>query len=184
MPPRTPALSRGTGWVIGPCGARRLWVLLTEELTALLTGGGASAKRVSAPDDRGLLGIRAMQDWRVSHLAECRPSSLQSPAPSSLRTTRRLSKASPGACPGAFSGRYDAYQLPTNPGGVLSRRRKGARVAALVPPVVCFVGDGREDPMIADDKWPVARLIPISSASGVEAQERRLASALRAVDVQ
>jgi hypothetical protein len=35
--------------------------------------------------------------------------------------------------------------------------------------------------LIADDKWPVARLIPISSASGVEAQERRLASALLAV---
>ncbi|MEX0983920.1 MAG: hypothetical protein WD096_02600 [Actinomycetota bacterium] len=35
--------------------------------------------------------------------------------------------------------------------------------------------------MIKDDKWPVARLIPISSASGVEAQERRLASALLAV---
>lgn len=35
--------------------------------------------------------------------------------------------------------------------------------------------------MIADDKWPVARLIPISSASGAEAQERRLASALLAV---
>jgi hypothetical protein len=32
-----------------------------------------------------------------------------------------------------------------------------------------------------DEKWPVARLIPISSASGVEAQERRLASALLAV---
>jgi len=35
--------------------------------------------------------------------------------------------------------------------------------------------------VIADEKWPVARLIPISSASGVEAQERRLASALLAV---
>lgn len=35
--------------------------------------------------------------------------------------------------------------------------------------------------MIRDEKWPVARLIPISSASGVEAQERRLASALLAV---
>ncbi|MDP9203296.1 MAG: hypothetical protein M3P26_15385 [Gemmatimonadota bacterium] len=35
--------------------------------------------------------------------------------------------------------------------------------------------------MIKDEKWPVARLIPISSASGVEAQERRLASALLAV---
>lgn len=35
--------------------------------------------------------------------------------------------------------------------------------------------------MLRDEKWPVARLIPISSASGVEAQERRLASALLAV---
>lgn len=35
--------------------------------------------------------------------------------------------------------------------------------------------------MIKDDQWPVARLIPISSASGVEAQERRAASALLAV---
>jgi hypothetical protein len=35
--------------------------------------------------------------------------------------------------------------------------------------------------MIRDEKWPVARLIPISSASGVEAQERKLASALLAV---
>jgi hypothetical protein len=35
--------------------------------------------------------------------------------------------------------------------------------------------------VITDEKWPVARLIPISSASGVEAQERRLASALLAV---
>jgi hypothetical protein len=35
--------------------------------------------------------------------------------------------------------------------------------------------------MILDEKWPVARLIPISSASGVEAQERRAASALLAV---
>jgi hypothetical protein len=35
--------------------------------------------------------------------------------------------------------------------------------------------------LITDEKWPVARLIPISSASGVEAQERRLASALLAV---
>jgi hypothetical protein len=32
-----------------------------------------------------------------------------------------------------------------------------------------------------DEEWPVARLIPISSASGVEAQERRAASALLAV---
>jgi hypothetical protein len=35
--------------------------------------------------------------------------------------------------------------------------------------------------VITDDEWPVARLIPVSSASGVEAQERRLASALLAV---
>lgn len=35
--------------------------------------------------------------------------------------------------------------------------------------------------MIKDDQWPAARLIPISSASGVEAQERRAASALLAV---
>jgi len=35
--------------------------------------------------------------------------------------------------------------------------------------------------VIRDEKWPVARLIPISSASGVEAQERRLASAVLAV---
>jgi hypothetical protein len=35
--------------------------------------------------------------------------------------------------------------------------------------------------MLADDQWPVARLIPISSASGIEAQERRAASALLAV---
>jgi antitoxin (DNA-binding transcriptional repressor) of toxin-antitoxin stability system len=31
--------------------------------------------------------------------------------------------------------------------------------------------------VITDEKWPVARLIPISSATGVEAQERRFASA-------
>lgn len=35
--------------------------------------------------------------------------------------------------------------------------------------------------MIKDEQWPVARLIPISSASGIEAQERRAASALLAV---
>jgi hypothetical protein len=35
--------------------------------------------------------------------------------------------------------------------------------------------------MMKDEQWPVARLIPISSASGVEAQERRAASALMAV---
>lgn len=35
--------------------------------------------------------------------------------------------------------------------------------------------------MLKDESWPVARLIPISSASGVEAQERRAVSALLAV---
>ncbi len=35
--------------------------------------------------------------------------------------------------------------------------------------------------MLIDEQWPVARLIPISSASGVEAQERRAASALLSV---
>src|SRR5438270_2473091 len=35
--------------------------------------------------------------------------------------------------------------------------------------------------VITDGQWPAARLIPISSASGVEAQERRAASALLAV---
>ncbi len=35
--------------------------------------------------------------------------------------------------------------------------------------------------MIKDEAWPVARLIPITSASGIEAQERRAASALLAV---
>lgn len=35
--------------------------------------------------------------------------------------------------------------------------------------------------MMKDEQWPIARLIPISSASGVEAQERRAASALMAV---
>lgn len=35
--------------------------------------------------------------------------------------------------------------------------------------------------MIKDEHWPVARLIPISSATGIEAQERRAASALLAV---
>jgi hypothetical protein len=35
--------------------------------------------------------------------------------------------------------------------------------------------------VIKDELWPVARLIPISSASGIEAQERRTASALLAV---
>jgi hypothetical protein len=35
--------------------------------------------------------------------------------------------------------------------------------------------------MIKDEQWPAARLIPISSATGVEAQERRAASALLAV---
>jgi len=35
--------------------------------------------------------------------------------------------------------------------------------------------------MIKDEQWPRARLIPISSASGIEAQERRATSALLAV---
>lgn len=35
--------------------------------------------------------------------------------------------------------------------------------------------------MLKDESWPIARLIPISSASGIEAQERRAASALLAV---
>jgi len=35
--------------------------------------------------------------------------------------------------------------------------------------------------VITDEQWPIARLIPISSASGIEAQERRAASALLAV---
>lgn len=35
--------------------------------------------------------------------------------------------------------------------------------------------------MLKDEQWPVARLIPISSASGIEAQERRATSALLAV---
>ncbi len=35
--------------------------------------------------------------------------------------------------------------------------------------------------VVRDEQWPVARLIPISSASGAEAQERRAASALMAV---
>lgn len=35
--------------------------------------------------------------------------------------------------------------------------------------------------MIKDELWPVARLIPIATGTGVEAQERRAASALLAV---
>lgn len=35
--------------------------------------------------------------------------------------------------------------------------------------------------MLKDDQWPVARLIPISTASGIEAQERKVTSALLAV---
>lgn len=35
--------------------------------------------------------------------------------------------------------------------------------------------------MLKDESWPVARLIPISSATGIEAQERRAVSALLAV---
>ncbi len=34
---------------------------------------------------------------------------------------------------------------------------------------------------LRDDRWPVARLIPITSATGVEARERNAASALLAV---
>jgi hypothetical protein len=34
--------------------------------------------------------------------------------------------------------------------------------------------------MLTDEQWPVARLL-LSSASGIEAQERRVASALLAV---
>lgn len=43
---------------------------------------------------------------------------------------------------------------------------------------VCLARGGD---LIKDERWPVARLIPISSASGIEAQERRAASALLAV---
>src|SRR5947208_10290721 len=35
--------------------------------------------------------------------------------------------------------------------------------------------------MLKDESWPLARLIPISSATGIEAQERRAVSALLAV---
>jgi hypothetical protein len=35
--------------------------------------------------------------------------------------------------------------------------------------------------MLRDEKWPIARLIPLTSASGIEAQERRATSALLAV---
>jgi hypothetical protein len=35
--------------------------------------------------------------------------------------------------------------------------------------------------MITDERWPVARLIPVTTASGVEAKERCSASALLAV---
>ena len=167
-----------TMWRASALGAPHRGAHRTPHRRRSIGQAGVRSRRSRAAWDQGDAGLEGLSSRRVPTIV------LAIAAPSSLRTTRRLSKASPGACPGAFSGRYDAYQLPTNPGGVLSRRRKGARVAALVPPVVCFVGDGREDPMIADDKWPVARLIPISSASGVEAQERRLASALRAVDVQ
>ena len=41
-------------------------------------------------------------------------------------------------------------------------------------------GLGRE-PLIRDERWPVARLIPITSATGQEAKERNAASALLAV---
>ena len=35
--------------------------------------------------------------------------------------------------------------------------------------------------LLRDDRWPVARLIPITSATGIEAKERNAASALLAV---
>ena len=35
--------------------------------------------------------------------------------------------------------------------------------------------------MLRDERWPVARLIPITSATGVEGRERNAASALLAV---
>src|SRR5919106_1425390 len=35
--------------------------------------------------------------------------------------------------------------------------------------------------LLRDDRWPVARLIPIASSTGVEAKERNAASALLAV---
>jgi len=35
--------------------------------------------------------------------------------------------------------------------------------------------------LLKDERWPVARLIPITSATGVEARERNAASALLAV---
>ena len=35
--------------------------------------------------------------------------------------------------------------------------------------------------LLRDDRWPVARLIPITSSTGVEARERNAASALLAV---
>src|SRR5919106_739879 len=36
-------------------------------------------------------------------------------------------------------------------------------------------------PLTRDDRWPVARLIPLTTATGVEAKERNAASALLAV---
>jgi hypothetical protein len=35
--------------------------------------------------------------------------------------------------------------------------------------------------LLRDDRWPVARLIPITSATGIEAKERNAASALLAI---
>jgi hypothetical protein len=35
--------------------------------------------------------------------------------------------------------------------------------------------------LLRDERWPVARLIPITSSTGVEAKERNAASALLAV---
>ena len=47
-------------------------------------------------------------------------------------------------------------------------------------PVKCPKG-GIRLTLLRDDRWPVARLIPITSSTGVEAKERNAASALLAV---
>jgi hypothetical protein len=39
----------------------------------------------------------------------------------------------------------------------------------------------KEKPVLTDDQCPIARLIPLSSGTGIEAQERRATSALLAV---
>lgn len=62
-----------------------------------------------------------------------------------------------------------------------SRTVPSLLVCALLVAVFEFARAPRWGIVITDEKWPVARLIAISSASGVEAQERRLASALLAV---